>query len=276
MKYQNPEKYENYWKTAISRIDQNEISIRGYPLHEITGRISYVDAIILCVRGELPGDMESQAINAIFTAALDHQFLNSTALAARVVASANPDPIVGIAAGILAFGKVTAGVPAYVVEMIESYFPGEGSDETIEAAAERMVDEYRARKERIWGFGHPLHPMITEHYSYRSQTLRDRLAELGLPLDRKVAFYEHAHTVFLERLGRELPINVDGIIGAAFAELGYAPLEVQALAPFTLLPGIVAHTVEEIRDGVPLRIVPDSQYVGPEPRSREADASGRR
>jgi citrate synthase len=275
MRYQNPEKYENYWKTAISKIDQNEISLRGYPLHEITGQISYVDAIILLVRGELPGEVESKAVNAIFTAALDHQFLNSTALAARVVASANPDPIVGIAAGVLAFGKVTAGVPAYVVEMIDSYFPGEGSDETPEAAAERMVDEYRARKDRIWGFGHPLHPMITEHYSYRSQILRDRLEEYGLPVRGKIAFYERAHSVFLERVGRNLPINVDGVIGAAFAELGYAPLEVQALAPFTLLPGIVAHTVEEIRDGSPLRIVPDSEYVGPEPRSRNPETNGR-
>jgi hypothetical protein len=65
-----------------------------------------------------------------------------------------------------------------------------------------------------------------------------------------------------------MPINVDGVMGAAFAELGYTPLEAFALAPFTMLPGIVAHAVEEIRDGSPLRIVPESEYVGQPPRSR--------
>jgi citrate synthase len=270
MEYSNPEKYEDYWKTAISRIAPNEISIRGYPLHEITGRISYSDAIILCLRGELPGEVESQVVAAILTSALDHQFLNSTALAARVVTSANPDPIVGIAAGILGFGKVTAGVPAYVVEMINAYYPDDPTPGSVLTQAKRLVAEYRGSKQRIWGFGHPLHPILDEHYSYRSRILRDRIEEAGLSVDGKVAFYEAAHTEFLSQIGKRMPINVDGVIGAAFAELGYAPLEVQALAPFTLLPGIVAHTVEEINDGSPLRIVPDSRYVGPEPRSRES------
>jgi citrate synthase len=268
MEYQNPEKYEGYWKTGISQIKRNEIYLRGYPLEEICGRVSYVDAIILLLRGELPGEVESNVVNAIFTAALDHQLLNSTALAARVVVSANPDPIVGIGAGILAFGKVTAGVPGHVVEMINEYYPDDDTPEAIEEAAKRLVNEYRAQRLRIWGFGHPLHDQMGPHYTFRSQALRDRIEEAGLRVDGKVAFYEAAHTAFLEQIGRPLPINVDGVMGAAFAELGYQPLEVFALAPFTLLPGIVAHTVEEIRDGSPLRIVPESDYVGPAPRSR--------
>jgi citrate synthase len=110
--------------------------------------------------------------------------------------------------------------------------------------------------------------MIGPHYTFRSQLLRDRIEEFGLPVHRKIALYEAAHTEFLRQVGRKLPINVDGVMGAAFSELGYTPLEVQALAPFTMLPGIVAHAVEEIREGSPLRIVPDSEYVGPAPRSR--------
>jgi citrate synthase len=268
MDYQNPEKYKNYWKTGISLLRRNEIYLRGYPLEEISGRVSYVDAIILLLRGELPGEVESKVVNAIFTSAMDHQFLNATALATRVVASANPDPIVGIAAGVLAFGKVTAGVPGYVVEMINEYYPDGDSPEAIEEAAKRLVTDYRSRGQRIWGFGHPLHDMLGPHYTFRSQLLRDRIEEAGLPVNRKIAFYEAAHTVFVDVVGRNLPINVDGLMGAAFAELGYDPLEAFALAPFTMLPGLVAHAVEEIREGSPLRIVPESEYVGHPPRSR--------
>jgi citrate synthase len=268
MDYQNPDRYKDYWQTGVSQIKRNEIYLRGYPLEEICGQISYVDAIVLLVRGELPDEVESKVMNAIFTSALDHQFLNSTALAARVVASAHPDPIVAIGAGVLAFGDVTAGVPGHVVQMIDTYYPEEDSPNAIEASARRLVDEYRAERKRIWGFGHPLHDQIGPHYTFRAQLLRDRVEEAGLRVGRKLAFYEAAHTYFLKQVGRALPINVDGVIGAALAELGYAPLEAFALAPFTLLPGIVAHTVEEIRDGSPLRIVPESTYVGEAPRSR--------
>jgi citryl-CoA lyase len=271
MEYKNPEKYKNYWKTAISEIGVNKITIRGYPLHEITGYLSYTDTIILCVRGELPDEVESKCINALLTAAIDHQFLNSTVLAARVVVSGNPDPIAGIAAGVLAFGKVTAGVPSLVVDLINSYYPAEGSDETPQDAAVRLVNEFRARKDRIPGFGHPLHTPTSEHFTYRSGLLYDRISESGLPLDGKVGFYLDAHSEFLRQIGRPMPINVDGVIGAVFAQLGYTPLQVHALAPFTLLAGITAHVVEEISDGVPLRIVPESEYVGPPDRSRFDD-----
>jgi citrate synthase len=77
-----------------------------------------------------------------------------------------------------------------------------------------------------------------------------------------VGFYEALHTAFLKTVDKPIPINVDGVMGAVFAELGYTSLQAQALAPFTMLPGIVAHAVEEITDGVPLRIAPDSHYVG--------------
>jgi citrate synthase len=268
MDYQNPEKYKNYWKTAISKIDRNEIYLRGYPLEEISGKVSYVEAIILLLRGELPGEVEAKVVNAIFTSAMDHEFLNATALASRVVVSANPDPVIGIAAGVMSFGRVTAGVPGYVVEMINEYYPSEETPEAMAEAAKRLVDDYRGSKRRIWGFGHPLHDMLGPHYTFRAQLLRTNIEEAGLPVDRKIAFYEAAHTEFLEQIGRSFPINVDGVMGAAFAELGYEPLDALALAPFTMLPGIVAHSVEEIRDGSPLRIVPESEYVGSPPRSR--------
>jgi citrate synthase len=269
IEYQNPEKYKDYWKTGVSELKRNEIYLRGYPLEEISGKVSYVEAIILLLRGELPDEVESKVVNAIFTSAMDHQLLNATALAARVVVSANPDPIVGIASGILAFGKVTAGVPGYVVEMIDEYYPDSDDPQAIEEAAKKLVDDFRGTKRRIWGFGHPLHDQLGPHYTFRSQLLRDRIEEAGLPVNRKIALYEAAHTEFLNQVGRKLPINVDGVMGAAFAELGYTPLQVFALAPFTMLPGIVAHAVEEIEEGSPLRIVPESEYVGPKPRSRE-------
>lgn len=272
MDYKNPQKYENYWSTAVSRLERNEVLIRGYPLQELVGQIPYVDAVILCVRGELPSPTEAHCVNAIFTSAMDHQFLNATALAARVVVSANPDPVVGIAAGILSFGKVTAGVPAYVVEMIYAHLPESRDADAYRKAAEALVAGYRDRGERIPGFGHPLHDIDGEHYTFRGRHLREQAERGGLDLGGAIAFYETVHDIFASQVKKDIPINVDGLMGAMFAQMGYDPLEVRALAPFTMLPGIAAHAVEEVRDGVPLRIVPESTYTGRGRRSRLEDA----
>lgn len=268
MDYKFPDKYKHYWRTKISEIDRNMINIRGYPLAELSGRISYTDAIVLCLRGEIPGKVESNVINAIFTAAMDHQFLNATALAARIVVSANPDPVAGIAAGVLSFGRVTAGVPSFVVELLEAAIAEAPDPADFDAIAEKVVHDHRSTGRRIPGFGHPIHDMVGDHYTFRSQLLYDRVKEFGLPLDGKIALYERIHTIFLGTVDKALPINVDGLMGAIFAELTYSPLEVHALAPFTMLPGIVAHVVEEIREGVPLRIAPESYYIGLPTRHR--------
>lgn len=258
------------WRTAISLVRPNETYLRGYPLEEISGRLSYTDAIALLMRGELPGAVESRTLSALFTAALDDQLVNPSAVAARVVASANPNPIAAIAAGVLAFGEVSCGVPGRVVDLIESYYPRAG--ESFEGAARRLIAEERRAGERIPGFGHPIHEIVDSHYTFRSRLLRDRIEEAGLPCDGRIRFYEAVHSEFLLQVGSTSPINVEGVMGAAFAELGYTPLEASALAPFTMLPGIAAHVVEEIRDSAGLRVVPDCQYVGRAPRSREEAA----
>ena len=59
------------------------------------------------------------------------------------------------------------------------------------------------------------------------------------------------------------------MIAAVYCELGFDPIEIEALAAVGYGYAIVAHVVEEIREGVPLRIIPDalgSKYIGPPER----------
>jgi S1-C subfamily serine protease len=54
------------WATAITGIEPNRILIRGYPVDELMGRMSFGEAVYLLLRGELP----SQAIGRLFSAVL--------------------------------------------------------------------------------------------------------------------------------------------------------------------------------------------------------------
>ena len=42
------------WQTALTSIAPNSILIRGYPVDELMGRLSFADAVYLLLMGDLP------------------------------------------------------------------------------------------------------------------------------------------------------------------------------------------------------------------------------
>jgi citrate synthase len=71
------------------------------------------------------------------------------------------------------------------------------------------------------------------------------------------------------RKERRIPINLAGALGALLADLGFDPLAIGGLGALGYGVALLAHIVEEIREGVPLRIIPEalgSRYAGPEER----------
>ncbi|MFN2242681.1 MAG: citrate/2-methylcitrate synthase, partial [Anaerolineae bacterium] len=45
---------EQTWKTAITKIEPNKVAVRGYPIDQLMGRISFGEMVYLVLRGELP------------------------------------------------------------------------------------------------------------------------------------------------------------------------------------------------------------------------------
>jgi citrate synthase len=67
--------------------------------------------------------------------------------------------------------------------------------------------------------------------------------------------------IFMKRTGKELPINIDGMMGCVLTEMGFDPKEMAGIAALSYMPGIIAHAVEETREMVRLRAV-DGEYKG--------------
>jgi hypothetical protein len=64
-------------------------------------------------------------------------------------------------------------------------------------------------------------------------------------------------------------VNLLGAVAVVLTEIGFPPLETVGLAVLSYLPALIAHTTEEIREGVPLRIIPaalGARYAGPTER----------
>lgn len=253
--------FSDYWQTQVSCAAPGRILVRGYPIEECIEHLSYIESAWLLVRGELPGAREARLLELALKSSMDQQFISSAVGAARFTASAFPESAIpAIASGMLANGSVT-GSPQECAEMLYAAAERrsrEGSGR--EQAARETAAEWLRTRQRVPGFGHPTHKIEEP----RAATLR-RLAREAGGWGEAGTMLEAIGAALAEAKGRALPLNLAGAIAAVMVDLGWHPLEIGALGAVGYGFALVAHVVEEIREGVPLRIIPDAlgaRYIG--------------
>jgi len=257
--------FSGYWQTRVSQAGPGKILVRGYPVEELIEHLTYIEAVWLLVRGELPAPREATLLELALKSAMDQQFINSAACAARFTASAFPEsPIPALASGMLATGSVT-GSPQECAEMLYAAADRQARESSShEEVARTTVAAWLDTKGHVPGFGHPIHKTAEP----RAETLR-RLAHEAGGWGDSGALLDAIGAALAEAKGRVLPVNLAGALAAVMVDLGWHPLEIGALGAVGYGMALVAHVVEEIREGVPLRIIPDAlgaRYTGPPER----------
>ena len=258
--------WEGYWTTKIGSAGEGRILVRGYRAEELIERLNFAETTYLVIKGELPTPAQAQALDAVLRTGLDQQFISSAGPPARFAASAAPEaPAAAIAAGVIAFGSVT-GSPGQCAEMlIAGHRMAQADGLDTDEVARLILEQYRDAGRKVPGLGHPMHKQAEP----RAQALRGIASELGV-WGQSGRLLEALEAEATERLGRPLPVNLAGAIAAVLLEIGFEPLEMVGIAIIGYLPALVAHTVEEIREGVPLRIIPEAlgaRYAGPPERA---------
>lgn len=248
------------WSTKVSRVLDGRVLIRGYSQEGLIGDRSYAEGAFLTLRGELPTAAELKMTEALLNSLLDHGFVAASVLAARYCASGNPQLIPAAAAGLLTAGSNTIS-PQHGAQFLEEAFQMMKRDGlTLEAAAKVVVQQVRASKRRIPGYGHPTH----KGDDFRATKLWKVAKECGF-IGERTQLYLAIHREFVAVTGkRGLCINVDGALACIMTEMGFRPLEMVSIAVLAVMPGILAHVIEEIEEGKALRIVRDvdADYTG--------------
>jgi len=263
--------WSEYWTTRISRAESGKIWVRGYPIQELIEELSYTESAFLLLRGELPDERELALFDLAMRSGMDQQFISSAACAARFTASAFPDSAIpGLASGMLASGSVT-GSPQEPAEML---IEAVGWKLEESEAARRALEVWGERRGVVPGLGHPMHKDAEPRaVSVRKIALElDGWRDHGRMLDAIEAELEASK-------GRRIPMNLAGAIGALLADLEFDPLVIGGLGALNYGVSLLAHIAEEIREGVPLRIIPDalgSHYAGPAERHLPADRRRRK
>lgn len=258
------------WQTAVGDVGFHKINVRGYRLSDIIENLTFSETLFLVLRGELPTRQQARVMDAVLTGITEHGFFTPTSVTARFIASASPQTIMpAIAGSLLTVGSLTVS-PQDTAELIEEAMHLKESeslsrDETVRRVVDRMIEE----KVRMPGVGHPLHPTGDP----RAISLKKIAVENGV-WGEKGEIYEAIRDAFCQRINKDLPINIDGMLGCVLSELGFSPLEMPGIAAISFLPGIIAHSVEEIKQGIGLRII-NGEYIGVPERELPAEYRGR-
>src|SRR3954468_11076018 len=146
-----------HWQSALTSIAPNAIKIRGYPVDEMMGRLSFAEAVYLLLMGELPTPAIGRMLNAVLVSSLDHGVTPPWTVAARNVAPSGAPLKDCVAAGILAFGPHHGGDIESCMRFLDQGLTLVRAGLTPHQAAERLVDNCVSEGHTPPGFGHRTH-----------------------------------------------------------------------------------------------------------------------
>ena len=237
-------------KTGITNLIPGKILVRGYPLDELIGNISYGEMVYLAIKGELPSRDEAKMFDALLLAITDHSLVGAAAPSARIVVAGNPDPIHGIVTGVLSIGPVT-GSPRESAHFIQNAYKMMKEQNLRGDTADEIVTEHSSKKERIPGYGHPLFKEV----DIRAARLRELAEKYGF-IGEKLRLYGSIHDKFLQKLGKnDIVINVDGMMAAIMCEMGFDDDLSDIVGVLSYLPRICAHTYEGLKEKSAIRVI---------------------
>jgi citrate synthase len=249
------------WHTAIVDAGPDHIRVRGHDVLELMKQATFTDLIFLLHHDRLPLPAERRLVDAMLIGVADHGAGAPSCAAARLAASGNREsPSAAIAAGVLTIGGEHGGAGSGCMELIaEGLRRVKAAALTVDAAAQQLVEEARAAKTRLPGFGHRVHATSDPRVEVLFTLARDS----GLAGDG-IRFARALEAAVSERI-KPIPLNVDGALAAILIDLGFPALVGRLLFIIGRVAGLSAEVLEECTREKPMRITIPVQYDGVAP-----------
>ena len=255
-RFRSPSATTDKWHTALTCIEPNKILVRGYPLDEIMGRLTFGQAIYLLLMGEVPSSGIGSLMEAILVSFIDHGATPPSTMAARNTATTGAPLRACVAAGVLGFGRFHGGDIESCMQFLDTGLELVRRGSTYRDAALAILQKHVDSAEPIPGFGHRFHTRDPR---------AARLFQMALELEVEG---EHIQMIRAVELavnelpdGRRVPINIDGAIAALCGDIGLPPAVANALFIISRVPGITAHALEERGRERPMRQIDPKDHI---------------
>jgi citrate synthase len=233
----------DWWQTAIIDMEPGRIALRGHPIQDLIGSVSFPQMIWLMLRGDLPNAGQAKLLEAALVAAVDHGPQAPSIAAARMA--------------------VTCGLPlngalASAVNMLDDVHGGAGEQAVglytqiakagLDALPQVVADWRAANGKYVPGFGHRFHTPTDPRTPALMQAVErarvegvctGEFAQIGQAIERHLAI----------SAGKPIPMNIDGATAVIYAELGFPAPLARGLFLLSRSVGILAHAWEQTEQG---------------------------
>jgi citrate synthase len=260
-----PRTADGKWRTALTSIEPNKILVRGYPLDEIMGRLTFGEAIYLLLLGECPSPGIGRLMEAILVSFIDHGATPPSTLAARNTATTGASLRACVAAGVLGFGRYHGGDIESCMAFLDAGLALVRNGASYTDAAGQIVERWRQTGDALPGFGHRFHTRDPRAARLFQMALELEVEGTHIQMIRAVEMWLHTQH---EADEPPMPINIDGAIAAVCSDLGMPPTVANALFIISRVPGIAAQALEEMNREHPMRQIDPKDYFYDGPSER--------
>lgn len=260
----------DWWSTSIIDIEPGKIQVRGYPIQELIGRLSFPQMVWLMLRGEVPSDAQARLLEAALVAAVDHGPHAPSIAIARMAVTCGLPLNGAMASAINALDDVHGGAGEQCMQLFAEIDAAAGHADADDALVGEVLDRFIAAHGKVVpGFGHRWHGVDP-----RAVRLLALVADAEKAGDVAGRFARHAQAVERILQGRKrvpIPMNIDGATAVIFSELGFAPALGRGIFILSRSVGILSHAWEQSQQGGRIKgpMSPEIpyRYTGPATRT---------
>ena len=221
--------------------------------------LSYAESFLTMLHGESPSEQAARAFDVAMILHAEHE-MNASTFTARVIAGTGADLHAAIVGGVAALsGPLHGGANEAAMKLFQKF----GSADATPDAVRGMLE----RKEKLYGFGHPLYRAYDPRAIILKRISHEFSEDAGDP--NWYAITEAAERTVFEEKG--LYPNVDLYSASVYTYLGVPTDLFTPLFAASRIAGQAAHVLEQHSDNKIIR--PSAEYVGPERRSFPVKAS---
>lgn len=244
----------DWWSTDIIDIHPGKISMRGYPIEELIGNVTFPEMVWLMLRGELPTRPQAKLFEAALVSAVDHG-PQAPAIAVSRMSVTCGLPLNGaMASAINVLDDIHGGAGQQCMQLyreiaeIAETVTGSSEAEDLERATAAVLKRWREEEgvKYVPGFGHRFHPL--DPRAPRLLGLVDDAVAAGV-VSGDFARIGRSVEATISKGRTLIPMNIDGVTAVVYSELGFAPELGRGIFILSRSVGILAHAWEQQSQG---------------------------
>ena len=244
-----PSDVADWWRTSITDMAPGTLKLRGRPIEEMIGTVSFPQMTWLMLRGEEPSPEQAALFEAALVSAVDHGPQAPSIACARMAVTCGLGLNGAMASAVNFLDDVHGGAGEQAMELFLDMAERQRGGFSVQDAVRDGLAAFReAGGTFVPGFGHRFHKPVDPR-SPRLLGLCDEAVAAGHITGDVVAIARAVQETLNAEKGKPVPMNVDGATAVIYGELGFEPPLARGLFCLSRSVGILAHAWEQMQQG---------------------------